>query len=72
MFTVAPIAFGLDKFANLLVDWPIHLAPWINDIVPGSPLPPTAERRPPGGRGRRCPHALPDLHRDLVRPEEAR
>ncbi|MET9960038.1 hypothetical protein ABZ128_13405 [Streptomyces sp. NPDC006326] len=35
-FTVAPILFGLDKFANLLVDWPTYLAPWINDIVPGS------------------------------------
>jgi hypothetical protein len=35
-FTVAPIAFGLDKFFNVLVDWPIYLAPWINDIVPGS------------------------------------
>ncbi|MEU8986850.1 hypothetical protein AB0C98_10335 [Streptomyces sp. NPDC048558] len=35
-FTVAPILFGLDKFANLLVDWPIYLAPWINDVVPGS------------------------------------
>jgi uncharacterized membrane protein YphA (DoxX/SURF4 family) len=35
-FVVAPIAFGLDKFANLLVDWPKYLAPWINDIVPGS------------------------------------
>ncbi len=28
-FTVAPILFGLDKFANLLVDWPAYLAPWI-------------------------------------------
>ena len=36
VFTVAPIVFGLDKFANLLVDWPIYLAPWINDLVPGS------------------------------------
>lgn len=36
VFTVAPVLFGLDKFANLLVDWPIYLAPWINDIVPGS------------------------------------
>jgi hypothetical protein len=36
VFTVAPIAFGLDKFANLLTDWPSYLAPWINDIVPGS------------------------------------
>jgi uncharacterized membrane protein YphA (DoxX/SURF4 family) len=35
-FTVAPILFGLDKFANLLVDWPTYLAPWINNIVPGS------------------------------------
>jgi hypothetical protein len=35
-FTVAPIAFGLDKFFNVLVDWPIYLAPWINDIMPGS------------------------------------
>jgi uncharacterized membrane protein YphA (DoxX/SURF4 family) len=35
-FTVAPILFGLDKFFNVLVDWEIYLAPWINDIVPGS------------------------------------
>lgn len=35
-FTVAPVLFGLDKFANLLVDWPGYLAPWINDVVPGS------------------------------------
>jgi hypothetical protein len=35
-FTVAPIAFGLDKFFNVLVDWPTYLAPWINDIVPGT------------------------------------
>ena len=35
-FTVAPILFGLDKFANLLVDWPGYLAPWVDDIVPGS------------------------------------
>jgi uncharacterized membrane protein YphA (DoxX/SURF4 family) len=34
-FTVAPILFGLDKFFNVLVDWEIYLAPWINDIVPG-------------------------------------
>src|SRR5215207_5008749 len=36
VFTVAPIAFGLDKFANLLTDWPQYLAPWIDDIVPGT------------------------------------
>ena len=35
-FTAAPILFGLDKFANVLVDWEIYLAPWINDIIPGS------------------------------------
>jgi hypothetical protein len=35
-FTVAPILFGLDKFLNWLVDWPIYLAPQINDIVPGN------------------------------------
>ncbi len=35
VFTIAPIAFGLDKFFNLLTDWTIYLAPWINDIVPG-------------------------------------
>jgi hypothetical protein len=36
VFTVAPIVFGLDKFANLLTDWPGYLASWINDVVPGS------------------------------------
>ena len=36
VFTVAPILFGLDKFTYLLVDWPTYLAPWINDVVPGS------------------------------------
>jgi uncharacterized membrane protein YphA (DoxX/SURF4 family) len=36
VFTVAPIAFGLDKFANLLTDWPGYLAPWIDHLVPGS------------------------------------
>jgi uncharacterized membrane protein YphA (DoxX/SURF4 family) len=35
-FTVAPIAFGLDKFFNVMVDWPVYLAPWIDDIAPGS------------------------------------
>jgi len=35
-FTVAPIAFGLDKFFNVMVDWPQYLAPWINDILPGN------------------------------------
>ncbi|MCF3132698.1 MULTISPECIES: DoxX family membrane protein [Streptomyces] len=35
-FAVAPVLFGLDKFTNLLVDWPAYLAPWINNLVPGS------------------------------------
>ncbi|GGP97244.1 hypothetical protein [Streptomyces roseolilacinus] len=35
-FVVAPVLFGLDKFANLLADWPVYLAPWIDDLVPGS------------------------------------
>lgn len=36
VFTVAPVLFGLDKFANLLTDWTGYLAPWIDDLVPGS------------------------------------
>ncbi len=36
VFTIAPIAFGLDKFAEVLTDWEQYLAPWINDVVPGS------------------------------------
>jgi hypothetical protein len=35
-FTVAPILFGLDKFLNWLVDWPIYLAPQFNDVIPGN------------------------------------
>ncbi|MEV6305031.1 DoxX family membrane protein [Actinoplanes sp. NPDC051861] len=36
VFTVAPILFGLDKFFNLLTDWPGYLAPWIDNLVPGT------------------------------------
>jgi uncharacterized membrane protein YphA (DoxX/SURF4 family) len=36
VFVVAPILFGLDKFLEILTDWDQYLAPWINDIVPGS------------------------------------
>jgi uncharacterized membrane protein YphA (DoxX/SURF4 family) len=36
VFTVAPILFGLDKFAGVLTDWDQYLAPWINDLVPGT------------------------------------
>src|ERR687898_2669847 len=35
-FTVAPILFGLDKFADWLVDWRIYLAPELNDMIPGN------------------------------------
>ena len=35
VFAVAPILFGLDKFTNLMTDWTVYLAPWINDFVPG-------------------------------------
>jgi hypothetical protein len=35
-FTVAPILFGLDKFFDVMVDWERYLAPWVDDIVPGS------------------------------------
>ena len=31
-FVVAPILFGLDKFADWLVDWRIYLAPQIDDL----------------------------------------
>ena len=36
VFTVAPIAFGLDKFAGLMTDWDPYLAPWIDGLVPGT------------------------------------
>ena len=36
-FTVAPILFGLDKFAGVLTDdWARYLAPAFNDVIPGS------------------------------------
>lgn len=35
-FTVAPIAFGLDKFFDVMVQWTTYLAPWINDLLPGT------------------------------------
>jgi hypothetical protein len=36
VFTVAPIAFGLDKFLGLLTDWERYLAPWVDALVPGN------------------------------------
>jgi hypothetical protein len=36
-FTIAPILFGLDKFANVLTnDWTRYLATEFNDIIPGT------------------------------------
>jgi hypothetical protein len=36
-FTVAPILFGLDKFAGFMIDdWTKYLAPEFNDLIPGS------------------------------------
>jgi uncharacterized membrane protein YphA (DoxX/SURF4 family) len=36
-FAVAPILFGIDKFANVLTDdWTRYLAPAFNDLIPGS------------------------------------
>ena len=36
-FTVAPILFGLDKFAEVLTnDWTRYLSTEFNDILPGS------------------------------------
>ena len=36
-FTVAPILFGIDKFANVLTsDWTRYLAIEFNDLIPGS------------------------------------
>src|SRR5215218_8167811 len=36
-FTVAPILFGIDKFAEVLTDdWTRYLATEFNDIIPGS------------------------------------
>ena len=33
-FTVLPILFGLDKFANVLTNWQHYLAPWIVRLIP--------------------------------------
>ena len=35
-FTVAPILFGLDKFAHVLVNWDRYLASQITDALPGN------------------------------------
>ena len=35
-FVLAPIMFGLDKFFDWSVNWDRYLAPWINNLVPGT------------------------------------
>lgn len=35
-FTVAPILFGLDKFANVLTTWDKYLSPRFDSILPGN------------------------------------
>jgi hypothetical protein len=36
-FTVAPILFGIDKFAGVLTDdWTRYLAPAFDDVIPGT------------------------------------
>lgn len=36
VFTVAPIVFGLDKFVGLLTNWEAYLAPWVDNLIPGT------------------------------------
>lgn len=36
VFTIAPILFGLDKFVNVLTDWPVYLAPFADRLIPGT------------------------------------
>ena len=36
VFTVAPVLFGLDKFLGLLTHWEAYLAPWVDDLTPGT------------------------------------
>jgi hypothetical protein len=35
-FVVAPLVFGLDKFAGVLTNWDRYLAPQIDNLVPGT------------------------------------
>ena len=35
-FVVLPLLMGLDKFTNLLTDWPGYLAPWMVALLPVS------------------------------------
>jgi hypothetical protein len=35
-FTVAPIAFGVDKYFHVLTNWDLYFAPRLDRIVPGT------------------------------------
>lgn len=35
-FTAAPVLFGLDKFFNVMTDWPQYLPEFASDVVSGS------------------------------------
>ena len=35
-FALAPVLFGVDKFFNVMTDWPRYLAGWVNTLMPGS------------------------------------
>lgn len=35
-FIAAPILFGIDKFFNWTTQWSDYLAPWVNNIMPGT------------------------------------
>jgi hypothetical protein len=36
-FVIAPVVFGVDKFANLLTDWEKYLAPAVTGLLPVPP-----------------------------------
>lgn len=36
-YGLVPLLAGLDKFLNLLTDWPKYLSPWMAGILPMSP-----------------------------------
>jgi uncharacterized membrane protein HdeD (DUF308 family) len=37
VFTIVPIAAGVDKFLNLLADWSLYISPSITGILPFDP-----------------------------------
>lgn len=36
-YGLVPLLAGLDKFLNLLTDWPKYLSPWVANLLPVSP-----------------------------------